>query len=108
MSSVITQFCLFHCQSGESAYSSTNISYKSDAPIKRHILCLLVSHIYSDIRLLTPAHPAYCLQSPCNVWAHYRYVANESGDGSEEVPKEYENAVEFDYEADKRPAHEDE
>jgi hypothetical protein len=72
------------------------------------ILLFVIRPFFSDIGLLTPARTAYRLQSSCNVWPNHRYVANEPSNRSEEVSEKYEDTVEFDYEANERPAHQDE
>jgi hypothetical protein len=61
----------------------------------------------SDVGLLTPTHSTYGLQPSCDILSNNWYVANEPSDRSKEVSEQYKDAVEFDYEADKRPAHQD-
>jgi hypothetical protein len=83
--------------------------YSNDVSSIPSLLLLFAMRLFcSDIGLLTPAHTAYRLQSSCDVWPNHRYVTNEPSNCSEEVSEKYEDAVEFDYEADEGPAHQDE
>lgn len=47
------------------------------------------------------------LERPRNIWPHNRHVPNEASDGSEEVTKQDQDAIELDEEANKGPAGED-
>ena len=96
-------------------------SHCSATQQRRHIIHRLViprAHTYSFIeppcplaalygQIRVPPRTTYCLQRPRNIRPNHRHIADESRNRHKEVSKQHEYAIEFDYEADESPAHED-